>query len=151
MGCERSEEELVGAMILTESSEEFRFLASEAVDLGDTSIPVFLAVLNRHVEQPVNLTEHSKISICLKHLRDLARQGIYSIQEVPALLHVLEEQLVYVPNSLVAAELLQMITGLDVGYDEEFLKNYTVAAEPERLRMLAKWRDWYNKEVGRVE
>ena len=148
VACERSPEELAGAMIMTDDNEEFRFLAAEAIDLGEKSIPIFLAVLNRHVENTGNLTEWSKTNISVEYLRDLARQGIYSTEEVPTLLYVIEGQQIHIRDTLMTAETLQIITGLDVGYHEEFAKRYTGDDEPERLRKIAAWRDWYNKQAG---
>ena len=135
-------------MIMTDDNEEFRFLAREAIDLRERSILIFLAILNRHVENTGNLTEWSKTNISVTYLRDLARQGIYSIEEVPTLLYVIEELQINIRDTVITAETLQIITGLDVGYDEEFAKRYTGDDEPERLRKIAAWRDWYNKEVG---
>jgi hypothetical protein len=149
-GCERSPEELVGAMILAENIEEFVFRAEEASALGDKAIPIYVAVLNRHVEVPGSLLEMDKSYWCVFHLHKLARDGIYSIDEVPVLLRHMQKWR-FLKSTRLAAETLQIITGLDVGYDEQFIGHYTDADEPERLRMLAMWRDWYNKKVGIVE
>lgn len=150
-GCKRSPEELVGSMILTENIEEFVFRAEEASTLGDKAIPIYLAVLNRHVEIRGSPLEMDKSYWCEFHLHELARKGIYSVDEIPVLLRQLQIWPAFYKSNLLAAATLRIITGLDVGYNEQFIDNYTDADEPKRLQMLAKWRDWYNKEVGIVE
>jgi hypothetical protein len=138
-------------MILTESIEEFVFRAEETSTLGDKAIPIYLAVLSRHIEILGSPLEMDKSYWCVFHLHELARKGIYSVDEIPILLREFQIWPAHDKSLLLAAETLQIITGLDVGYNQQFINNYTDADEPKRLQMLAKWRDWYNKEVGIVE
>lgn len=135
-------------MILAENIEEFVFRAHDASALREKAIPVYLAVLNRHVEILGSPLEMDKSYWCVFHLHKLAREGIYSVEEIPILLRQMQMWR-FGESTRLAAETLQIITGLDVGYNE-LIDNYTDADEPERLRMLAKWREWYNKEVGIV-
>lgn len=85
---------------------------------------------------------------CAFYLRELARAGIHSVDEVPILLRQFQIWPVHYKSTQFSAETLQIITGLDVGYNEEFVDNYTEADESERLQMLATWRGWYDKEVS---
>jgi hypothetical protein len=147
-GCERSPEELVGSMILTDNIEEFVFRAEEASALGKKAIPVYLAVLNRHIDNPGSPLEIDKSYWCAFHLRELARAGIHSVDEVPILLRQFQIWPVSYKLTQLSAETLKIITGLDVGYDEQFIESYTEADETKRAKMLAKWRDWYSKAVG---
>jgi hypothetical protein len=146
--CNPSPERLVGHMILTENIEDFAILAHETSTRGDEAIPIFLAVLNRHVYVTGSPLELDKTYWCLVHLRDLARQGIYNRDEVPTLIRVTEDWHGIFEYSVIPAETLKLITGVDVGYDEAFVERYTEADEPERQQMIAAWRDWYVAEAG---
>ena len=45
-------------------------------------------------------------------------------------------------DTLVPAETIRIITGLDVGYDEQFVHSYEEEDEPARQQMLDRWRRW---------
>jgi hypothetical protein len=60
---------------------------------------------------------------------------------VPTLIRALEEQPA-MADTLLTAETLRMITGLDVGYDADFVSTYTSDDEGKRREMIAKWKGW---------
>ena len=143
-----SPEELVGTMIMAEDTEEFNLAAGEAAELQEKAIPLFLAVLKQHDIVKGSVLEYAKTNGSVYHLRELARRGIYSVDEVPVLLYVIEERQIYAPDTVGTAEILRIITGLDVGYSKEFAEQYKAEDEPERLRKIGIWREWYNNEIG---
>src|SRR5262245_31114391 len=123
-------------MILAENIEEFVFRANEASTLEDKAIPIYLAVLNRHVEIRGSPLEMDKCYWCVFHLHELARKGIYSVDEIPVLLREFQIWPAVDKSNLLAADTFQIITGIDVGYNEQFIDKYTDADEPNRLQML---------------
>lgn len=150
-GCSRTPGALFDAMMDTDDYGEFQILAGQAMDLGADSIPIFLAVLSREVppERRLSLVELGKDDLCLARLNDLAQKGIFSIHEIPVLLGRIKEPMVVngtLIGTLVEAEILERITGLNREYDAQFVNSYTEADEPKRLRMLAAWRDWYDQK-----
>ncbi len=130
----------------TDNNEEFRLLSGQAMELGKDSVPIFLALLAREVPQDrkLSIIELSKDGVCLRRLNDLAKKGIYSIFVIPALLKHMEEPF-NLQASLEPAETLKLITGLDVGYNEQFVAGYTKDNESNRRQMLAVWRNWYEQ------
>jgi hypothetical protein len=151
VGCAPSPGDLFEKMMETNDNEEFRFLCADAVDLGKDSIPIFLAILSREIpeERRLSLIELTKTGRSIQGLSDLARQGIYSIHAIPILLRHMGEDLIRLDISLGPAETLKLITGIDVGYNEQFVADYTEAEEPRRKEMLAAWRAWYEQEVAK--
>lgn len=149
-GCTRPPGELFDAMMSTDDNEQFRLLSGEAVDLGKDSIPIFLAILNRDVgpDRKLSVLEIGKDDVCLANLNELAKRGIFSIHEVPVLLREMEEEPLILKATLISAETLKLITGLDVGYSEQFVAKYNKADESKRQEMLAAWRNWYEQNKG---
>ncbi len=77
----------------------------------------------------------------------LAKVGGYSEETVPILLNVLENQR-SIADSLITANTIKTITGIDVGYDLNFVKSYTSSDEPMRKEMILKWRSLSDKQSG---
>ena len=107
-GCGRSPEELAGSMILTENIEEFVHRADEASELGKKAIPIYLAVLNRFVENIASPLEIDKSYWCIFHLKELAGKGVSSLDEIPILLRHLETWPVSYKSTLLAADTLKI-------------------------------------------
>ncbi|MEO3430527.1 hypothetical protein AAFN88_16835 [Pelagibius sp. CAU 1746] len=137
-------------MMATDNNEDFRFLSAQAMELGKDSIPIFLAILSREIppERKLSVIELSKNGVCLARLNDLAKEGIYSIYEIPILLRHMEQEPFDLHASLIPAETLRLITGLDVGYSEQFVAGFTKADEPKRKKMLSAWRNWYEEKIA---
>lgn len=141
LACTQSPEELSASLKQTTNVEQAAHIAAKVRGLGADGIPTFLAVLNREVTNRFSLLEYGKDNICLMHLRDLARQGIHDPAEVPVLLRVMDRQIA-IGDTLVPAQTIRIITGLDVGYDEQFVHSYEEEDEPARQQMLDRWRRW---------
>jgi hypothetical protein len=141
LACTESREDLSESLKQTTDVEQSAHISAKVRRLDADGIPIFLAVLNRDVTDRFSLLESAKDNVCLKHLRDLARQGIHDPAEVPVLLRVMDRQIA-IADTIVPAETIRIITGLDVGYDEQFIAGYEEADEPARQQMLDRWRRW---------
>lgn len=143
-GCKPSPEEALGRILLSHNTEEIHRLVANLYEHGEAAIPVYLAILNRRVEQGGSPCELTKSGDTLEYLHKLAQNGIYTVEEVPVLLRVIEDHKhVLFVNTIWPAETLRIITGIDVGWDAAFIENYTEADEPKRQAMLDQWRQWY--------
>ena len=143
-GCEPSPEEALGRILLSHNTEEIHRLVADLYGHGEEAIPVYLAILNRRVEQGGSPCELTKSGRTLEYLMKLAQDGIYTVDEVPVLLRVIDDHKhVLFVNTIWPAETLRIITGVDVGWDAAFIENYTEADEPKRQAMLDEWRQWY--------
>jgi hypothetical protein len=143
LACTESREDLSESLKQATDVEQAAHVSAKVRRLDADGIPIFLAVLNRDVNNRFSLLELAKDNICLKHLRDLARQGIHDAAEVPVLLRVLDRQIA-IDGTIVPAETIRIITGLDVGYDEQFIASYDEEDEPARRQMLDRWREWHS-------
>jgi hypothetical protein len=77
-------------------------------------------------------------------LNDLAVKGVYTIHEIPVLLEQMDAKMVNLEASLIPADTLQRITGLDLGYNSQFVDGFAEEDEPKRQAMLNTWRAWYD-------
>ena len=140
--CQPQPDELVKKMIATDDMQQFNLLAGKARSLGRDSIPIFSKVLDQSFENRFSLLSYGKVGTCLTQLHELAKEGIYSIDEVPVLVKAMRNQ-IEITGTLVTAEILTIITGLNVGYSEQYVKEYRPADEPERQAMIDAWEQWY--------
>ena len=69
----------------------------------------------------------------------------FIIEEVPILIETFDKQL-HINDTLITANILRIITGVDPGYSSDFVKRYkgTTADEKESQLKIAEWRNWYN-------
>jgi hypothetical protein len=141
LACTGSQEDLSASLEQATDVEQAAQVAAKVRRLEADGIPIFLAVLDRDVHDRFSLIERAKDNVCLKHLRDLARQGIHDPAEVPVLLRVMDRQIA-IADTIVPAETIRIITGLDVGYDEQFIDSYDEEDETARQQMLDRWRRW---------
>jgi hypothetical protein len=141
LACTESREDLTASLKQTTDVEQAAHISAKVRRLEADGIPIFLAVLSRDVSDRFSLLERAKDNVCLEHLRDLARQGIHDAAEVPILLRVMDRQIA-IDDTIVPAETIRIITGLDVGYDEKFIDRYEEQDEPARQQMLDRWRRW---------
>lgn len=142
--CTESPEDLSQSLKQTTNYEQAAHIAARVRRLDADGIPIFLAVLNRDVANRFSVLEYGKDNVCLMHLREMARQGIHDPAEVPVLLRVMDRQMA-IGDTIVPAETIRIITGLDVGYDERFVHSYEEKDEPARQQMLERWRRYSHR------
>lgn len=128
-------------LIRADDIEEFNGYASIASMRGAKAIPMFVEVLDDSLKSRYRVLSYGKVNSSIFHLHALAAKGATDIRSVPILLRALEEQPA-IEDSLMTADTLRMITGLDVGYDAEFVSSYTSDDEGKRREMIAKWKAW---------
>ena len=141
LACTESRDHLTGSLKQATDVEQAAQISAKVRRLEADGIPIFLAVLNRDVSDRFSLLGRAKDNVCLKHLSELARQGIHDAAEVPVLLRVMDRQMA-IDDTIVPAETIRIITGLDGGYDEQFIDSYEEDDEPARQQMLDRWRRW---------
>ena len=122
--------------------EQFNRHAMHVKEQGVDGIPLLLAVIDESLKTKHNVFSYGKLNTVITHLRDLAANGIYTTESVPVLIRAVEEQ-VAITDTLVTAETLQIITGVDAGYDAAFVSSYKVEDEERREEMISQWRQWY--------
>jgi len=145
LACSRNPDRILEDMMNADGMDEFNAYATEARELDSDSIPLFLTVLNTNLDDRYSVFSYGKIGVCLSNLHDLAINGSYSIEEVPVLLRAMREQPA-IGDTAITAELLRLISKIDVGYDEQFIANYEPKDEPKRLEMISVWENWYNQQ-----
>jgi hypothetical protein len=129
-------------LLHAEDMEQFNMYAARAKSKGIDGIPLLLAVIDDSLETKYNVFSYGKLNTSIVHLHDLAADGIYTLESVPILIQAIEEQTAIV-DTLVTAETLQAITGVDSGYDAGFVSSYRVEDEERREEMISQWREWY--------
>jgi hypothetical protein len=137
--CDESQQEIKKQLLTSSNAEESTIYAKKVRELGVHGIPIFNEVISSSIEKQDNLTNYAKLMVSIKHLHEMAKEGIYSKESVPVLLNVIEKQR-FIADSLITAEIITIITGLDVGYNLNFVKTYTPSDEPRRKEMILKWR-----------
>jgi len=137
--CSDSKQEIKHRFLTASDAEESARYAKKVRELGLQGIPIFTEVLSSSIEKQDNLADYAKLMLSLKYLHEMAKEGVYSKSSIPVLLDVLEKQR-SIADSLITAEVIQIITGLDVGYDLNFVKSYTPADEPKRKKMILRWK-----------
>jgi hypothetical protein len=139
-------DDLLGA----EDMEQFNRYAAQAKSQGLDGIPLLLAVVDDSLETKHEVFSYGKLNTSIMHLHDLAAGGVYTLESVPILIRTIEEQ-VAIEDTLVTAETLQMITGVDAGYDAGFVSSYRVEDEERREEMISQWRQWYAANASTTE
>ena len=128
-------------LIRADDIEEFNRYASIASVRGAKAIPMFADVLDDSLKTKYSVLSYGKVNSAIAHLHALAADGTTDVRSVPALVRALEEQPA-MEDTLVTADTLRMVTGLDVGYDADFVAAYTSNDEGKRREMIAKWKAW---------
>ena len=146
-GCSSSPEEIHKGMLESQDMDQFQRFVGKAQRLGGDAIPIYVDVLDKSLDEPAKLLNYGKTGTCIQKLHELALDGVFELQEVPVLLRALDEQLA-IEDALPTAETLQLITGVDVGYDAEFVSSYKVEDEERRQEMISAWRRWYAANSG---
>jgi hypothetical protein len=134
----------IGAELLrTEDTEVMWQSAGELASRGRDSIPVFLSALTNSIaaDRRWSVVESGRIGVCVEALHGLAQKGIWTEQEVQALLLVIRRQ-TDMAQTFATAETLRLITGVDPGYSREFIASYQETHESVRQAKIDAWEDW---------
>ncbi len=134
-----NEKDLGRKLIHADNTDEAIIYAKKIESFEEKGLPIFVEILNTLIDDQHRLNSYGKINICIDSLYNLAKKGIYSQYEAMALLKIIEVQK-YIPDTLKTANILRIVTGIDVGYDEEFVKKYTAGDENQRIKMIQKWK-----------
>jgi hypothetical protein len=137
--CSDSKNEIKKGLIGSTNADRYLIYANKARKLGLEGVHIFNEAISSNIQNQDSLANYSKLMISLKYLRGMAEEGIYSIDSIPILLEVIENQR-SIADSLITAEIIKIITGIDVGYDFDFVNSYTPSHEPMRKDMILKWR-----------
>jgi hypothetical protein len=137
-------------LVQAEDLEEFNMYASAVKSLGADGIPIFARVIDDSLDSKYDVLSYGKLNSSIFHLHDLASRGTFDLNSVPILIRAIEEQIA-IEDTVVTADTLRIITGVDVGYDADFVSNYTPEDEGERRAMIAQWSEWYSENVKQSE
>lgn len=129
-------------LLTAENNEEFNRYAELAKKEGTEGIPLLLAAIDDSLQSKYDVESYGRLNTALAHLHDLATEGTYTVESVPVLIEAIQNQ-ISIADTLTTAKTLQIITGVDPGYDEAFVRNYTPQDEGSRQRMISAWRSWY--------
>jgi hypothetical protein len=124
-----------------ETIEDAQIEAEKVRELGAEGIPIFLEAIEKHIDSQDSLLSYGILLLSIKQLDILARNDVYSKKSVPVLVRVLKTQK-SITDSLITANIIRIITGLDVGYNESFVKDYKSLDEIKRLNMISKWENY---------
>ena len=145
--CSSSKEEIIQDILLSSNPDKTNVYANKARDLGVDGIIIFLTVISKSLDMQADVTTYGRLTICYRNLNEMAKEGIYTEESVPVLFNVLEKQISIV-ESLITAETLEIITGIEVGYDKNFVNHYTSSDEPKRKMMIKEWKKrWEEKTM----
>lgn len=148
VACSDSAQKITEEFLATSSTDEMHVLARKARSLGKEGIPILLRVISVSMENQLRLDNYARLNISLRNLYDMAVDEIYTKDEVYFLVEVLSKQRV-LDDTIVTAEIIKLITGVDVGYKEEFIKSYTPEDEQKRIEMISKWRSFLKEGQGK--
>lgn len=141
-GCNPHRVVTLDDLLDAKNMEEFNRYAAQAKSQDLEGIPLLLAVIDDSLETKYDVFSYGKLNTSIQHLHDMAADDVYTVDSVPTLIRVIEEQTA-IADTLVTAEILEMITGVDVGYDADFVLSYGVEDEERREEMILQWRKWY--------
>jgi len=125
--------------LAAETLDEIQTSAVKVRGLGAQGIPIFLEVMNSNLSSQDRLESYAKLMVCINQLHELAKEGVYIKEEIPVLFLVLENQR-SITDSFRTAKIIEMITGIDGGYDESFVRSYTPDNEKRRKQMISSWK-----------
>jgi hypothetical protein len=129
-----------GAPIAPESIETIRAELKQSYDKGAEGIPGILQVMRESFDAPHDPTSIAAVSQAVEYLHLLAKDGIRSKEELLVLLRAIRWQIT-IGDTYKTAETLRIITGLDVGYDAEFVRDYQTTDEDTRQQMIRRWEE----------
>jgi hypothetical protein len=141
-----SKEELLATLINSYDSDEIIICSKKIQSLGAEGIPLFLSGINEANKDKYNSGNYVKLGIILTNLNEMASQDIYTLDEVSVLLNLLNSQ-IDIQGTLITAKTLNLITKVDVGYNDDFVNQYNMKDEDKRQKMISNWRRWYAEQV----
>ena len=139
--CIDNEESLGSAMLKADTIDETIMYSKKLETFKEAALPVYIEIINILIVDEHKLNNYGKINVCLDSLLNLAKKGIHSKDETIALLNIIEKQR-FINDTLKTAKILETITGIDVGYNENFVKKYSSESEDSRTKMLKSWREY---------
>ncbi len=146
--CGISKEELTEKLLLSTNPDKTNVYANKVRELGVDGVNIFLTVISVSIDMQADVTTYGRLTICYRNLNEMAKEGIYTEESVPVLFNVLENQMGLV-DSLINAETLEIITGVRVGYDKNFVHSYTLSDEPARKKMIMKWKNMWEESKNK--
>lgn len=138
LACSVKEQDCSRALLEAETIEDAIGIAKQCEKLEAKSLPIFVKTLDVLITEDLLVLNYGKIDVCLYSLSRLAGRGISSKEEAVFLLKFIQKQRL-ITDTLLTAEILKQITGVDVGYDKEFVEHYTKKDESKRKQMLREW------------
>lgn len=144
--CMDSKQKIQDRLLNSSNFDKSIIYANKAHELGIEGIPIFLKVISASINDQYNVATYGKLMLCVNHLHEMAKKGIRSEESVPILFNLLENQ-ISITDSLITAETLEIITGIEVGYDQNFIETYNTSDEPRRKEMISKWKSLSNSKV----
>lgn len=138
--CNNKEENLNTVILHAGSTDEAIMHAKKIEKHKSDALPIFVNNIVELQKESYKVINHGKIDICLDSLLKLAKDGIYSKEEGLALIEIIQKQ-ISIQRTLKTAEILKLITGVDVGYNQNFVENYSADKEQLRVEMINKWKE----------
>lgn len=145
--CSDTPDEIKSRFLMAEALDEIQASAVKVRGLGAQGIPIFLEVISSNLSSQDRLESYAKLTICINQLHELAKEGVYTKEEIPVLFSVLENQR-SIADSLVTANVIEMITGIDGEYDESFVRSYTPDNEKRRKQIISSWKAKIRSNMG---
>lgn len=135
----------------TDNTEEMWKCAAQIKAEGTKGIPTFLNALTNSLspENRWSVTEYGRVAICVSVLHDLVKEGISTEAEVPVLIFTIRNQ-TDMMQTFMTAETLRLITGVDTGYSQDFVKGYQEKDEPLRQAKIKQWEEWLHSKKASV-
>lgn len=144
--CTAAADNEIGRDYINEDNVEKIALKAKVLrDKGHGAIPIFEKAIRHSVKNPYSVIEGARLYISTKSLYKLAKENIYTVNEVGSLIAALRSQII--SNSFETAETLRLITGIDTGWDKKFIKNYKVEDENILEAKIKQWEDWLKENV----
>ena len=144
IACEVRPNVSVEDLLQSDDIEEFNRYATAARALGAAGIPLFLEVIDDSLDSKYSVLSYGKLNSSLFQIHSMASQGIIDFHSVPVLIRAIEEQIA-IDDTLMTADALRIITGVDPGYSADFVASYTPEEEETRHQMIEQWREWYSE------
>lgn len=137
----------IDALVLNGNSEELYIAYNEILngdspenDLMDIlkKLPIYFGGNKRYLVRAI-----SHINLATEKLFEYSQKKDLSKEFVPLLLDV-KKLVVYFPNTLNIAKTLKKITNIDVGWDENYVQNWSGSTEDQidSESKSKQWRDW---------
>lgn len=139
---------LLNALISTEDVGFINYIFGVLDSRGNDVIQVYIDALSASLEKSIDSLDNvHRIDTCVDKLYELVKEGIFIHEEVPILLETLHKGHLLMLSTYKTAETLRIITGLDTGYSEAFVKSYTGSKTDIEIRQakIAQWEKWWRE------